>query len=686
VLISFAVRRWSLVKPNRATEAEERLHNITENMRDLICETDVRGIIQYASPSYEIVLGCKPDALLGMSIYLGIHPDDRDEVVQSIHKALLSDSPFRAEYRYCHADNTFSWLESAITFRLQPDGKKTGMIWASHDISERKRAESAEREQRLLAQALCETAAALNSTLDLDEVLERILTQVTRVVPNATAARINLTESNAVRTVRYGDSPDDCQAKESTDFSENTIGSLRILSTGRPLAIPDTLESPSWTANPTNSPTRPNIGAPIRSYLGTPIRVDEQIVGLLAVFSPKPGAFLPGYTERLQAFADQAGIAIRNARLFAATRQHAAELERRVAERTAELEQERARLSAILDGITEGVIYDENRGTCYINSGLAQLTGYGPDAWVGFLDLMKADSMSAEDFAAQCKTIYNTVHQHGIWQGEMRLKGKDNREFDASLISTRVARPNGEVTGIVTVIRDISQEKALKEQQARFVTNASHELRTPIANIKTRLYLLRHQPEKADSHLEILEWAADRIKRLIEDMLDKSRLEHGVIPLKRQHIVLQDLVDVTMRVQLPEAEQRQITLACETPEAPVRALADPDRIIQVLTNLITNALSYTPRGGQTTLRLDMTQDAETAKEYALIEVEDTGIGIAPEHLVRVFEPFYRVSGNVEGSGLGLAIAKEIVELHGGDITIESKLGAGTRFRVRLPLT
>jgi PAS domain S-box-containing protein len=345
-----------------------------------------------------------------------------------------------------------------------------------------------------------------------------------------------------------------------------------------------------------------------------------------------------------------------------------------------QLEYERAQLEAILDSMGEGVIYDEKHQTRYINQALTRLTGYTVEEWRGALHPLKSDTVTEEEFEAFNQTIFETVERHGIWRGETRLQGKDGSEFDAGLTCTAVTGAAGQVIGAVTVIRDISQEKALQEQKSRFVANASHELRTPIANLKTRLYLMRKQPEKTDHHLEVMDEVTARMQRLVEDMLDVSRFERGLIPLQQQDVLLQDLISGVVRVQQAEAERKHIKLVSEFSAVPLHIFADPERIIQVITNLVVNAINYTPEGGQVFVRVSGDNGNAT------IDVQDTGMGIAADQVYQVFQPFFRASQGISGgTGLGLTIAKEIVELHGGEIVLESEIGQGACFRVKLAL-
>jgi PAS domain S-box-containing protein len=345
-----------------------------------------------------------------------------------------------------------------------------------------------------------------------------------------------------------------------------------------------------------------------------------------------------------------------------------------------QLKYERAQLQAILDSMGEGVIYDEKLQTRYINQALTRLTGYTVEEWQGYLHPLKSEQMIDADFEALSQAIFDAVGRKGIWRGEIRLRRKDGSEFDAGLTCTEVTGADGQVVGAVTIIRDISVEKALQEQKSRFVANASHELRTPITNLKTRLYLMHKQPEKMDYHLQVVEEVTARMQRLVEDMLDVSRFERGLIPLHQREVDLQELVASVVEVQRAEADHKHIRLTCELSTEPMIILADPERITQVITNLLVNAINYTPEGGLVTV------DATSNGDFAAIHIRDTGVGIAPDLLQQVFQPFFRASqGLSDGTGLGLTIVKDIVELHGGTIEVDSRVGEGSRFSVKLAL-
>jgi PAS domain S-box-containing protein len=545
------------------------------------------------------------------------------------------------------------------------------------DNTKRVAAETAEFSQRALAEALRDTASALSSTLDQDRVLDLILHHVSRVVPGD-AANIMLIKHGATQIVRhrgyewYG--TDDI-AK--VHFSVHEIAVYRWMVTHQqPLVVSDVSRYEGWQSI--------DQSMWIRALCAAPIRVGKQVIGFLNVDSATPNHFNERDGQRLQAFADQAAIAIRNAGLYNRVRRQAAELERRIHERTAELEAERAQLRAILEAMAEGVVYtelSEGQRVRYINNALTTMTGYSAGEWIEHsLKLFKRPEQTDQEFQDGITGIYQQAVTHNVWHGDIKLPRKDGSTFDALAITTPVRGAAGDVIGLVTVIRDISQQKALELQKTRFVANASHELRTPITNMKTRLYLMRKQPERMDVHLRVMEEVTERMHRLAEDLLAISRFERGTIELRRSVTVLQSLIDSVLSLQLPEFEQKQQKLQVSMPDEPILVFADSERISQVLTNLVVNAINYTPQGGNICIKASI-----YSAEMACIEVEDTGIGIAPEHLPHIFQPFYRVTYQVQGTGLGLSISREIVELHGGTIWATSTLGKGSCFRFLLPL-
>lgn len=574
-----------------------------------------------------------------------------------------------------------SLIDVSIFARVLRDSQGNVMFYDGivQDITERKRMEAAEHQQRLLAESLRDIAAALNSTLDTDQVLDRILMGLRRVVPHD-LSNIFLVENGIAQSVRrsgYAQRQIDHLVADLRMNIYQTSTLHTMITTRQPLIIHDVWEYPGWFVLPEFHW--------VCSFIGAPIFIGNEILGFLLLDSGTVNAFNELHAEALAAFANQAGIAMRNARLYEAVRRHAEELGERVMAHTADLESKRAQLQAVLDSIGEGVITFTTDGlygaTWYFNRAMQQMTGY--TNLTDGLELFHSRQLNPDDFGNLIAEMTDSALDSGLWKGEMQIRRADGSEFDASLTVTRINKPTGEFVGTVTIVRDISQEKALQAQKSRFVASASHELRTPITSLKARLYLAQRQPERMETHLHVFEQAVDRIQELVESLLDLSRFERGIFDLERVTTDLRALIQEAVTLLEADAESRNLRLTLELPERDLYVQADPARLNQVLNNLIGNALNYTESGGQITVRAMVRQ--ENNAEYALIEVEDTGSGIAAEHLPYIFEPFYRARSGMGGMGLGLSISKEIVERHDGKLTVTSELGKGTCFSVWLAL-
>lgn len=243
-----------------------------------------------------------------------------------------------------------------------------------------------------------------------------------------------------------------------------------------------------------------------------------------------------------------------------------------------------------------------------------------------------------------------------------------------------------ELNGAVLVLADISSERGVQKRHAEFVSAASHEMKTPLAGIRAYVELLLDGEAEDDAtreeFLSVIDSQADRLQRLIENLLNLARIEAGVEKVDKQNHSLNELLENAHSVVQPSSEQKRITLTIDLSPMYLGVLADRDMLMQSAINLLSNAIKYTEPGGKVTLRSRMEENA------AVFEVEDTGVGLSDEDCAKVFEKFYRVKKDQKmapGTGLGLPLAKHIVEdVHGGSLTVSSRLGTGSIFRVSLP--
>jgi two-component system, OmpR family, phosphate regulon sensor histidine kinase PhoR len=246
----------------------------------------------------------------------------------------------------------------------------------------------------------------------------------------------------------------------------------------------------------------------------------------------------------------------------------------------------------------------------------------------------------------------------------------------------------GVQSGVVLFFRDLTSARRLEVMRADFVANASHELRTPLASllgfIETIQGPARNDPKAQERFLEIMRIQAQRMKRLIDDLLSLSRIEMRVHVLPTQPVDLTALAKQMVETHAPVAKERGVAIRASMPPQPVHVLGDKDELLRVLENLIENCVKYGESGGA----VDVTVEKAEAGGQVVLSVQDYGPGIAPEHLPRLTERFYRVdvaqSRDKGGTGLGLAIVKHIVNRHRGHLDITSEPGQGARFSVTLP--
>jgi PAS domain S-box-containing protein len=471
-------------------------------------------------------------------------------------------------------------------------------------------------------------------------------------------------------------------------------GLLAMTRTRMPSVISDVRETEMWVAMKDT--------AWIRSYVGAPIIVQGNVIGFINVDSDTPNTFTAYQAHQLQAFANHVGVAIRNARLFRQLTRAADDNERRVQERTEALSREKAQLQAILDSIGEGVVYyDERNKPIYINRALEELFGYEESAWLSGDAAINVTGITVEERDALAVHVDQILRHAGVWEQDINAVRADGSELDAKIIVRPVIAADGTPKGAVSVYRDTSQEKALLERQARFVSYASHELRTPLTNLKTRLYLIRRKPEERERHLDVMDEVVTHMENIVEGLLSIAKLRNRNMPVVYDEFDLADVVREVHRAQEAEAERMGLRLQLSLPGA-VPVVGDRTRMLQVLTNLTTNALMHTSAGGEVSLELVVggqplsdgitlsnplalqTEVASRRKRWVQVRVRDDGEGIGAEHLPHVFQPFYRVMKDLPGHGLGLAISAEIVRLHEGTIAVESVEGQGSVFTVWLP--
>ncbi len=419
-------------------------------------------------------------------------------------------------------------------------------------------------------------------------------------------------------------------------------------------------------------------------YLWVPVIGHGQVLGLLALGPKKGGDVFSGEDmDILRIVARQMGPLIENIHLVTRLRQYASELEKRVEERTAELFDAKERVEAVLSSVADGVVVTDLEGNILtVNQAFEEQSGYLADEAIGqsLYTLLNGHENQERSIEIQ-ESLENDFH----WNGELNTTRKGGRHYDVLLTITPLRNQRSEIMGYVSSQRDITQYKELERLKDQFILEVSHELRTPVTNMGLFAELLeRGKPEKKAEYMHVLKNEISQLMRMIEDILDLSRLEVG--KFKRStfnDLDLNLLTEQVVAAHCPLAEEGGLRLAFEPSDDLPLIYGEQNQIARVLTNLLTNAIRYTNEGN-----VEVRTYGE--ENGAWVEVKDTGIGIDEADFPHLFDRFYRgqkvSQSKIMGSGLGLAIVKEIVDLHEGKIDWVSVNGEGSTFRVWFPET
>jgi PAS domain S-box-containing protein len=351
----------------------------------------------------------------------------------------------------------------------------------------------------------------------------------------------------------------------------------------------------------------------------------------------------------------------------------------------AALRAERDRLDAILANVGDAVVVTDNEYRIdYVNPAWERLNGYSAEEAISQHTNIVLSGLNPPE---NVNEMWQALDSGQLWSGELINHRKDKTTYEAAITVQPIFNDAGKIISYVGVAHDISALKEIDRLKSQFVSDVSHELRTPLTNI--RLYLdLLHQTDDQDKvsrYLETLTRESDRLSHLINDLLSLSRLEAGATEFSPSSIDVNHLLVALAADRNELAAQQGLELVVEADPKLPPAYSDERLLHQVFTNLLTNAMNYTPRGGTITLRTKSVSNGERVEA----SVEDTGIGIPAEEQPLVFERFYRGHAsratNAPGTGLGLAICKEIIDLSQGQISVASEPGKGTRMTVQLPV-
>jgi PAS domain S-box-containing protein len=411
---------------------------------------------------------------------------------------------------------------------------------------------------------------------------------------------------------------------------------------------------------------------PLRHATTLPLTYRQTVVGLIYVFRAAVNiAFTKEDHQLLASFADQAAIAVSNARLYQS------------------VVRERQQLAAIIEQSADGVmILDGRWRITAFNRAMEMLTGWAREEAIGrpcAEVLAIKNSQGVNICLVDCPLQRRPPLENPLVEGWIEARDGRRRYVQSRYAQQRGAL--GELTGAIANVRDVTERKIEEEMQSTFFSVISHELKTPVSIIKGYAETLARTDANWDATtihdgLVVIGEEADRLANQIQDLLDASRLQAGGLRLELTEWPIQQLAAQVAERFAPQAGEH-FTFELRFPAEMPTVRGDYERIREVLENLVSNAVKYSPEGG--IIRIAGRVDGDRA----VISVSDQGIGIAPEDQKKLFRRFYRVDNRLrrttQGAGLGLFLARAIVEGHGGRIWVESQPGRGSRFSFTLPL-
>ncbi len=417
------------------------------------------------------------------------------------------------------------------------------------------------------------------------------------------------------------------------------------------------------------------LGFPLGQVVGLPLLFDDDMLGIIYLFRSEY-AFTQMDWQFVRGFADQAAIAVRNARLYQ------------------QLAAERSRLATIIESSADGVlILDGDRRVVVINQALAAMVGMTAADALGrpCHEVLSLDNVVGDDLC-----------QAETWEGltdrisrrcEGDLVRPGGARITVSAIFTPLMDDNGQPATIIVNIHDITHFREEEEMKSTFTSIISHELKTPVALIKGYAQTLARpdaqwDADTAQQGLVIIEEEADRLEALINNLLDASRIQAGGLRLDNADVDIEALARKVAAAYGTQSDVHHIEL--DFPHPLPLIWGDEERLRQVLTNLLNNAIKYAPDGGVIRIGGWTSRPSDhDGPARVVIFVADQGIGIPQEELGHIFDRFYRVDSSLRrgtaGAGLGLYLTKAIVEAHGGQIWARSEPGKGATFFVALPV-
>lgn len=565
------------------------------------------------------------------------------------------------------------WLGAPLLVHDQPvgvlaiDSRKVGAYTAADAqlaMSFADQAATAVANARLYAESqqqtrtmamMAETTRMIVASLDLDEVLGQLLGRV-----------VGLLGVEAGSIALFDETGNDLIFRSATGPQSGGIQNLRLKSgrgvagwvaqNGKALVVPDTRLDARF-----DSSVDQVTGFTTRSIACVPILLREKILGVVEVINPRRGFFSPQSVQVLEYLTGLAASAISHAQLFSATRAA-----------------EQRYLTLFQDSIDPILITDLDGRIVDANARAIQFTGYSRE------EILRLRIQALHPvYTGKLGQRFADIAKGEVRNYETRIRTQSGNQAPVELYIKRIPGPEPEQDTVQWIVRDIAERAGLDELRSDLTSMLFHDMRSPLGNVISSLQLLMDPPptdETVRSLLTIALRSARRLSRMIDSLLDLRRLEEGRAVLRRAKVSLAALAAEAVEEAQPVAEGKGIMLQLNLPLNLPTVEADPDMIRRVVSNLLDNAVKYTPSGGNIRIM------AEMVDQSVVFTVADSGPGIPTEERHRIFDKYSRIErvGAPKGLGLGLAFCRLAVKAHGGRIWVDSPAEGGAVFRFSLP--
>ena len=635
--------------------SEERYRQLADAMPQIVWTSDPQGGATYFNRRWFEYTGMSADDVGPNAWQLAVHPDDLPAAIVRREDTLRTGETFDVEYRFRGADGGYRWhLGRAVPMR-DANGEIEFWIGTATDIHDRKRVE----EQRSFIVSVGDT---LSRSLDYRETLKQVAEfaagniadwcSVHIVEPDGAISELAVAHQDPAKLTFARE----LQERYPPDPAGET-GPAAVIRTGEPELVSEITDEMLHAAarDELHLGLLEELG--LTSYMCVPLKGRDAVLGAITLIASDPARrFGPEDLSLAEELARRAANAIENARLY----------------REAEA---RAQAARVLATIGDGVFLVDRSGRVRLwNSAAQWITGLHEDdvlgrpastAIPGWDAMQPRIPVASAGEAARAESIPLQLHERELWLSMSAVGYED---------------------GTVYAFRDLTEERALESMRQDLVATVSHELRTPLAAIYGAALTLRRndvelEAELHDKLLEVIAEESDRLADIVNDLLLASQLDSGRLRANIERCDPREIVELEIlaaRIHLPA----QVELQLDAPEDVPAVAADSGQLRQVISNLLENAIKYSPNGGTINVAL------EPNDRHVRFAISDTGLGIPPGEQRRIFEKFYRLdpdmSRGIGGTGLGLYICRELVRRVDGRIWVESDGSSGSTFYVEIP--